>query len=438
MRILKRTKRFLTARSTVLVLLILLTAAMTAAVVIDQTSRFRIDGDMADGGASPSRLAEILGLSHVFSTWWFAALGVGFVASLFLSTFDQLAAARARMRHLPPGVEGGARCTVAREEVEKVLAREGYRRVAEGPGSARYVKFWPGYWGNFLLHFGMTISVLFALVYVMTEHRVILRAVSGEGAPVVAGAHPERRGLLAWPLRLPARLKLVRLEPSFYDNDRLKDLASHLALVDERGAAEDVRVAVNDQRRHAGMLLYQLQKFGSAFQVRFRDFDGEEFDLLMPLPSPPKREEAGYGTFRLEPGRLTVKAKYHPSADRSTMLATNPQLVLRLQDGELAVAEATLLPGQQARLGRYEVRLTSVETWTDILFEGSQGTVGIFFGFAVLLLGGVLTFFGAPRETLLQFAGTGVVLAWRTTRFPDLYGEERDRILALCTGGPES
>jgi hypothetical protein len=120
------------------------------------------------------------------------------------------------------------------------------------------------------------------------------------------------------------------------------------------------------------------------------------------------------------------------------MLATNPQLVLRLQDGELAVAEATLLPGQQARLGRYEVRLTSVETWTDILFEGSQGTVGIFFGFAVLLLGGVLTFFGAPRETLLQFAGTGVVLAWRTTRFPDLYGEERDRILALCTGGPES
>jgi hypothetical protein len=435
MRTLSRVRSFLTTRSTVLVLILLLTAAMVAAVAFRQAGGITGDGahPALAGGTRPHALVELLGLNHVFSTWWFATVAFLFSASLALSTLDQLGIARARTSHLPPDRDDGARCAIPRDEVLAVLAREGYRKLAEGPGRARFVKHRAGYWGQFLLHLGMTVTVLFAVVYVLTEHRVLLRVVSGAPAAVEPPPGAVRRGLLAWPMDLPRVVTLLRVEPSFWPDDHVKDVASALVFKDATGKSEDFRVAINDQQRYRGIVVYQRTAFGHAFAVRLEDDRGAARALTLPFPFPARRDAASYASFPLD-GGLLLKAKYYADASRARIEPENPQLVLRLYDGDRLVEETSLTAGTTGRLGPFEVRLTAVDWWTDLLFEGSRGTAGIFTGFGVLLLGAALTFFAVPREAVVRETPAGCTIAWRTTRFPDLYVEERDRILSRCTG----
>jgi hypothetical protein len=427
---LKRTKTFLTARATVLVLILLLTAGMIAAVVVPQTGP---SAASARAGAPLPSLVERLGLTHVFSSWWFAAPAIVFVVSLVLSSFDQLRACRARMRRLP--AEGsGMPCASSRERIEEVLAREGYRRLAQGPGGTRYVKFWLGYWGSALLHLGMTCSALFALTYALTENRVSVQAVSGIGVSAGQSAGVEGRGLLARPLPLPARMTLFTVEPEFGDDDHLEDVASRWVFTDDEGTSRDVRVGVNDYQHYRGLVVYQLTRFGNAFQLELRNGPGGDLDLTLPLPMPARRDVAGYGKFQVDGGRLRLDAKYYANADRSRLVPADPRLFLRLYDGERLLEETALSSGQVARLGPYDVKLAAVGWWTELLFEGSLGTAGIFTGFALLLCGGLLSFFTVPREAIVRTTPAGCTVDWRAARFLELYREERDRILSRCGG----
>lgn len=432
---LKRLRATLTARSTVLVLLLALAAAMLVAALVPQGGLDVAPG--ASGGAAarptPGGAVRLLGLDHVFSTPWFAAIALAFVASLTLSTLEQTRAASARMRR-PPGEGVGAPSALSAAELERVLSRERYRRVASVPGRARYVRQWQGYWGNPLLHAGMTITALFAVVYVLTEHRAILHLISGRTNPFPEGSVPARRGLLARDLPVPAEIDVRGVEPTFGANDQLVDLGSDLILTDSKGRSSELRVAVNAYGRYRGAIVYQLVKYGHAFGLELSEPGGAPVDLPIEMAFPEKRGSASYVNWPLEGGRI-LKAKYYASADKSQLVSDRPELVLRLQEGERILGEATLLEGQSAPLGAWTVRLASVGWWTEILFEGSLGTSGIFAGFAILLLGGALVFFAVPREVVVSEGPEGCTVWWRATRFPDMFRDEGERVLSRCAGG---
>ncbi|MBT1074223.1 cytochrome c biogenesis protein ResB [Geobacter grbiciae] len=434
---LKSIKTFFTARFTVMALLLLFAASLTVANIVPQSGALQPGGGMGQPVAEASRsfLVNVLGLHHVFSTWWFVALSALFVISLLFSTVEQFRISRARMFQLPfgGGVVGGP-CVLSAEQVQKLLGREGYRRFADGPGGTRYVKASVGHWGSFLLHFGMTLTVLCVLIYVLTEHRVIVRAVAGERIVLKEGGYAERRGLLGRSLPLPAAIALVRLEPEFWEEDQLKALTSNLVFFDRHNAPRDIQVALSHKKPYRGLIVYQQSAFGNAFLLKFRGGPSGGFDKVLHLPMPPRRDRASYGTFPLDEGRYILKAKYYANADKSRIMPDTPQLILRLYDGEQFVAETSLSNDQAVPLGPYTVRLAGINWWTDILFEGSRGTAGIFTGFALLLCGGVLAFFIVPREVVLRRTEAGYTVSWRATRFPEFYREEGDRILALCKG----
>lgn len=437
---LKRLRAALVARSTVILLLALLTTAMAIAAVVPQggldTAAGAVNPTRGDAktATSPGAVVAALGLDHVTSTPWFAALAVLFVSSLALSTLDQLRLARSRTFQLPrEEAEGAIGSTLAEGEIRSILRGAGYRRLSGAEDRSRHVRHWQGYWGNFLLHAGMTVVVLFSVVYVITEHRAILHVVAGRPSPMEPGGYPVKRGLLARELPFPASVSLYKVEPRFGTNDQLIDVASQLIFTDGQGDSSDVRVAVNDLQRYRGITLYQLVKYGHAFWLRVADGTGTSRELLLEMAFPGERGGASYVNEPLEGGRL-LKAKYYASADRSRLLSDDPQLVLRLQDGDLLLGEATLQEGQVASLGPLSVQLLGVDWWTEILFEGSLGTSGIFAGFGVLLVGAALIFFVVPREVIVRSGAEGTTVQWRSTRFPEMYREEGDRIVALCIG----
>lgn len=421
---LKRLGGLLTARTTVVVLLVLLAAAMTVAAVVPQRA------GPPGPDAAPAGLVDALGLTHVFSTPWFGVLAGLFVAALALSTVEQLRLARARTFLAPPARIDGTPSPLGRPDVEAILREEGYRALAADASATRLVRGWSGYWGSFCLHAGMTTTALFAIAYVLTEHRVVLHVTSGRG--VAPGDVSAERGLLARDLPLPVEVNLYRVEPAF-SAGALVDVASRLVFTAADGAAREVRVAVNDYQDYRGLTVYQLQRFGNVFALEVEAEAGPS-EIALELPYPEKPGVASYGERPL-PGGQVLKAKYFPGADRSRLEPGEPELVLRLQDGDRVVGEATLREGDAARLGPLSVRLARVGWWTELLFEGSLGTTGIFAGFAVLLLGAVLAYFAVPREVVVRDAPGGCTVQWRAARFADMYTEERDRILGRCTGG---
>ena len=427
----ERLRNLLTARVTVLALLVASVAVMTVAAVVPQV------GLEADGGVGLSRqssrwteLSASLGLDRVFSTRWFAALALLFVVSLALSALEQLRLARARTFLIPPegSGQGATESTLSVGEVSAVLREEGYRRLSDAPGRSRYVRHWHGYWGAFLLHAGMVVTVLFSATYVLTEHRAKVRVASGGPTSLADAVIAAKRGLFARDVPLPAELSLYRVEPTFGANDQLVDVASEVVFRDGRGTPRDVRVAVNDYQDYQGVVVYQLVKFGNVFDLHARDEAGRGSEVRVRLAYPQKRDVPSYGTEPLGDGR-TLKVKYWPRGDRSGMALADPELVVRLYDGERLLGEASLREGEEAQLGGTAVRLVRVGWWTELLFEGSLGTTGIFVGFGVLLAGGVLAFFVVPREVVVRAHPGGCTVVWRTARFADMYEDERARLL---------
>lgn len=429
----KRVRAALTARSSVLLLLLLLACAMTAAAVVPQTAREAMAGEAQEVRPAAAAM-RALGLDRVFSTPWFGALAALFVASLSLSTLDQLVLARARLRKPPAAGDKGVECALPAAAVREVLSAEGYRLVSTAAGRSRYVRHRHGHWGNFLLHAGMTLTVLFAVTYVLTEHRARFHLASGRTNVLEPGSFPVVRGLFARPMPLPSEVNLRRVEPVFGPNDQLVDVSSAVVFTQADGTSRELRVAVNDCQQYRGTTVYQLVKYGHVFYVELEDVSGARAVVTLEMPFPEKRASASYVNEPLEGGR-TLKAKYYASADRSQLLSDRPQLVLRLVEEERVVGELTLLEGESGALGPWRVTLAHVGWWTELLFEGSLGTAGIFTGFAVLLLGAVLTFFVVPREVIVREKPAGTTVEWRATRFSDMYGEERDRIVSRCGGG---
>jgi hypothetical protein len=434
---LKRARTALTARTTVIALLVAIAGAMATAAIIPQGG-LEAEGALPAAPVATSRWSaaiSLAGLDHVFSSFWFAALVGLFVVSLSLSTLEQLRLARARTFHPPPrAASADERASILSPgELGGVLRRAGYRRMAGDGTASRWVKHAWGYWGTFILHLGMTVTALFASTYVLTEHRAKLQVASGRPEALAPGTYAVKRGLLALDIPLPAEVTLYRVEPTFGANDQLVDLASDLVFRDRGGRSRDVRVAVNAYEDYGGIVVYQLVKFGNVFELEVSDEAGGRSELPVRIAYPMKRGEASYANQDLGGARV-LKAKYYPRADRAGMLLADPELILRLVDGDRLLGEATLREGQLSPLGPWSVRLARVGWWTEILFEGSLGTTGIFTGFAVLLLGGVLSFFAVPREVLVRAGPEGARVVWRTARFPEMYREEGEALLARLAG----
>lgn len=396
-------KRFLLKRSVVLGLIILLAACLTA--------------------------ANLFPGIRLFASWWFGVVFFVFLLSLLLSTIDQFRLAQAKVSAMPGPGKNGAGAAAIDDGFLRFLKQQGYKKLAGNDDVLRYGKGSWGYWGNFILHLGMIVTVLSSAIYVATEHRTILRVVAGVRTDPAAAIQAERKGLLSSELQLPSALTLERIEPTFWENGQLKTLSSEFTFFDASGRPERVTIAVSDKLPYRGMKVYQQSDFGTVFLVEFRE-GARAFRLPLALPLPNKPGAAAYGNFDLDDGRYKLKAKYLADIAAAELLPKNPVLTLRLFEGDTLVGESAFMMNGRGRLGPYAVALLDVSMWTDVLFDGSRGIPGIFAGFFLLLLGGGLGYFVIPREVLLVKGGEGYSVSWRASRFADFYREEGDRILS--------
>jgi hypothetical protein len=426
--------KFLTSRSTVIALFSAICVALLIASAVPQRASL--------GGKIPPWveklpeglrfLSTLLGLDNIVGSGWFAVLVTLFWISLVVSTLSQYRAARTLANQLPPAAvpQESVRIGATPATIAGVARESGYRPAGVAGGIQRYVKNRIGYWGNFLLHVGLVTAVFFSLVYVLTQHRVLLRLTGQELTRLSSGNVQELRGVMAQQRKLPYSVVLNTMEPRFWGNDKLEHLASELYFTGEPGGEpRRVDVALSDKSHYGPFIVYQVNAFGRTFDLEFISERGEIHRERLYLPYPPRRDAAGYGEMAIPGTDLLLKGKFYADAERKSMKLNEPPLTLRLNRGKELLGEVPLTIGAAGRLGPFRVRLAQSEWWTDILLDGTRGTFGIFAGFALILAGVLCSYCLVPREIIVRESDGEVTVQHVVRRFAQFYGEEFDEIM---------
>jgi cytochrome c biogenesis protein len=432
--------KFITARSTVISLLIAVAGALLLASSLPQQASL--------GGKTPpwvARLPEGLGflasalsLDNIVGSTWFAVLIALFWCSLAVSTASQFSATRALSRRVPPAAlpPGCSPVELPPEEFARLARAAGYLPAGSAPGVQRFVKHRAGYWGNFLLHIGLVTAVLCSLVYVLTQHRVLVRLVGQQITTLSDDNILEVRGILPQKDGLPYSALLKAVTPRFWPNDKLQYLSSELYFTKRPGGDPTrVEVALSDKSRFGSYLVYQANAYGRAFDLELVPAAGSTRRVRLFLPYPGRRDLAGYGELALEGTGYLLKAKFYASAGKGSMQLDQPPLTLRLYRGKDLVQQAMLTGGEPSTLGPFTVRLAGSEWWSDILLDGSRGTAGIFAGFAIILCGVLCSYCLIPREIIVRQNGGALQVQQVVRRFAGLYREEFDDLLQKTREG---
>jgi hypothetical protein len=433
--------KFLTARSTVIALFIAISAALLFASSVPQRSSL--------GGKTPEWvgrlpdsllfLSTLLGLDNIVGSVWFAVLVALFWLSLVTSTVSQFTAARALIHRIPPAAvpEESIRIGIDQASFAELARAAGYRPAGSAAGVHRFVKNRIGYWGNYLLHIGLVTAVFFSLVYVLTQHRVLIRLTGQEITRVTSEKVQEMRGVMPLQQGLPYSIVLKTLVPRFWQNDKLEHLSSELYFTDQPGDdPRRVDVALSDKSRHGPFLVYQASAYGRAFDLEFESAGGGIHRERLFLPYPPKRNVAGYGEMAITGTDFLLKGKFYADTNRKTMELNSPPLTLRLYRGKELQGEVTLTSGAREQLGPLAVRLVQSEWWTDVLLDGTHGTGGIFTGFALILAGVLSSYCLVPREIIVREMDGKLYVQHVVRRFAQFYREEFDGLIQnACNRG---
>jgi cytochrome c biogenesis protein len=438
-----KASKILTSRSTVIALFSAISAALLVASSVPQRASL--------GGKTPPWVGRLpdglkflstsMSLDNVVGSGWFALLVALFWLSLLVSTVSQFKAARAQSRRLPkPALPAGCvRVAIALPAFDRLAKASGYRLAQSGDGVHRYVKNMVGYWGNFLLHVGIVTAVAFSLIYVLTQHRVLVRLVGQEITGLSAENVREMRGV--WPLqdRLPNSVVLKTVQARFWQNDKLEYLSSELYFTDRPGNdPRRVDVALSDKSQFGPYIVYQANDFGMAFDLELVSQKGEVYRERLYLPYPNRRDAAGYGETELMGTDFLLKGKFYADAQRKTMQLNSPPLTVRLYRGKELQGEVAVTPGKNSQLGPFAVRLAHSDWWTDIMLDGTFGTAGIFAGFALILAGVLSSYCLVPRELIVREGEGALYLQHEVRRFALFYREEFEDIIKAAGKTGES
>ncbi len=423
-------KRFFLSRTTIIGLILSALTAVTLSALIPQSFLTSSERMLAWQTAHPfaERLSELFGLHRIYMHPAFAVILGGVTISLALSTWNQFLTAWRRTFNPERGISNGECFSVPGTVADSCrrLAAKGYYRLGGTAEEVLLVRHPWGYWGNTLLHLGMMVTIAAALFIALTQQRGVIhlveRAIRQPSEPLLMEEH----GLLAKPLLLPQALRLDRIEYSFGPNHAVRQVASTLSFLTDSGTSETKTVEINRILSQRGIRYYQGVEFGHAFFVEVISRTGDNRLYQLQIQHPETPDKPSYNDYQdlLGDGCL-VRAKYWVDAERESFDNVNPLLMLRLDCRGEEMGQFPIKVGEDGSIGPYKFHLLAFAPWSRLIVVNLSGMPGIFLGFFIICLGGVLHYFTTPREAWVCNTTAGETgICWRATKFAGFYREE--------------
>jgi cytochrome c biogenesis protein len=423
-------KRFFLARSTILSGIILAVGAMLVGSVIPQAILLTPGGLEKWHADYPwlAPQAERLGLTHLYVHPAFALIIAFAFISLLLSCIEQVKAAWQRTfaaMPLPGGGTSEFTTAAAEPEIARLLRSAGYLRIGGG-SPQRYLCHPWGLWGNCLLHAGMVLVIAASLWIALTQQRGMLQLAEGDVYRPDQPWTSSETGLLAPPLTLDESVRLEKLSYDYWPAYGVKTLTSSITFLRGATPVAERLVEINSILSYRSLRVYQSNDFGHAFYLEIIGPAGKKQLVQFLINHQERPELAAYNVFPdVLGGGDTLRTKYYVDDQKLSLTRESPLLVLRLDRAGREQGQLPLKLGSAGSLGPYQFRLLKITRWGSLIFVRLAGMEGVFFGFAIIILGGILNYFTPPREVALRKdpAG-GTLVSWRALKFPGFYQDE--------------
>jgi len=434
-------KRWMTARRLSLGLIIALAGMMYVSTLIPQAVDSAPDqlGAWRRGHAYLLWLVDGARLHRIYSQPWFAATILLAATALAISSWDQFAAARRKLRSAETG-GGEEMAASAAEHTLRSAARSRHYLCfrAAAPGRLKFIRNPWGYFGNLSLHIGMVLVAGASLYAALTARQGVLILVEGEWRDNRQAWNASEHGILAAPLSLPGAIRLDKVRVRFGAKNQPAEVSSDITIAEADGRTESFTATINRIAGYRGLRVYHASQYGDAFALEFIDAQGNTHFEKLPIQQPLGPAKAGYGDFGLRWSPHALSAKYFADVNQRSMTGATPLLVMRLIDRGREISRVSLTPGGSALLGDYRVRLLGVEKWAKLIFVDIGGIPVIFAGFAVIMLGGLVHYMAPPRELIAVRQEDGTYRVWwKAPAFREFFVDERDELTeALRKGHP--
>jgi cytochrome c biogenesis protein len=365
----------------------------------------------------------LLGLDHVYRTWWFLALLILFGSSLTICTFTRqfpaLKAARKwKFYDQPRQFEKLALSAeidqALLETLAPLLQKKRYRLFQEGHKLyAR--KGIAGRIGPIVVHAAMLITLAGAIYGAMTGFFAQELVPSGQTFQVTnifdAGPWSAAQIPKDW------SVKVNRFWIDYTPDGTIDQFYSDLSVLDKAGEPVDRKtIYVNQPLRYRGVTFYQADWAIAAIRVRFNN--SPVLELPMSLLDTGGKGRV-WGTW--------VPTKPDLSAGVS-ILAKDLQGTVLIYDtaGKLI---STVREGMSTEVNGVTLAIDSVVGSTGLQIKADPGIPIVYLGFGLLMVGVMMSYFSHSQIWALAIEGEGLYFGGRTNRAQVAFEREIVEIL---------
>ena len=399
-------------------LLPVLTDLRLAIVMLLVIAAFSITGTVIEQGQSPAfyqanypehpalfgfltwKVIQVIGLDHVYRTWWFLALLILFGTSLTACTFTRqlpsLKVARRwkfydqprQFQKLALSAEfDNASLTVLPE----ILQKRKYKVFQENDNTLYARKGIVGKLGPIIVHIGIVLTLLGSIFGAMTGFMAQEMVPSGETFQVKniidAGPFAAAQVPKDWSVRVN------RFWIDYTPAGGIDQFYSKMSVLDAKGEEVDNKtIFVNQPLRYKGVTFYQTD-WGIA-AVRVRVNKSPIFQLPM-APLDTKGKGRIWGTW------IPIKPDL---SEGVSLLAKDLQGMVLIYDSKGKLAD-TLRTGMTTQVNGVTLSLLDVVGSTGLQIKADPGIPIVYTGFATLMAGVVMSYFSHSQIWALQKDG---------------------------------
>jgi cytochrome c biogenesis protein len=388
---------------------------------------FSITGTVIEQGQSPAfyqanypehpalfgfltwKVIQVVGLDHVYRTWWFLALLVLFGTSLTACTFTrQLPALKGARRwkyyEEPRQFQKLALSaeldTASINSLTPVLQNRRYKIFQEKDGILYARKGIIGRIGPIIVHIGIVTILLGGIWGAMTGFIAQEMIASGDTFQIqnVIDAGP-----LAAPVPKDWSVRVNRFWIDYTPTGGIDQFYSDMSVLNNQGQEVDhKKIFVNQPLRYHGVTFYQTDWGISAVRVRLNK--SPVFEITMSLLDT-KGKGRIWGTW------IPTKPDL---SEGVSVLAKDLQGMVLIYDAQGKLVD-TVRRGMSTQVNNVTLKIVDVVGSTGLQIKADPGIPIVYVGFAVLMLGTVMSYFSHSQIWALQ-TGDRLYIGGKTNR----------------------
>ncbi|TAK36647.1 MAG: hypothetical protein EPO21_01910 [Chloroflexota bacterium] len=432
--------RLLRSRELALVLLGVILVGAVSGTLVPQKALVS-PADFQNWQTEHARWAELangLGLTRVYNSWWFLTLlGLLFLSLLVCTVSNCRRTWRIdRHRHreecdVPRSVRrDGGHLTIQMSDTQQpqptsdahplvhapfqrasvVLRQVGYRVRPVASGSALFAgKRRYGIWGSAIFHLGLMIVLLGGAYSGGGKMAGYFELAEGQTFTEQRGGYLQiDEGPLFREQHASFRLRLDQLHTRYWDNGTLREMSSAVTVQAPSGETRTALLGPGRPLSFLGASIYQANQHGFAVLLSLKDAAGNTISSgFVNFATPSEPTHPATNRFPLPGVSLQAEADFYPAPQAEALDVENwsqarpdeSWLYLFLRDEqERLVFQGPLALGDSITFNGYALSFKQVSRWAGFPVVRDPGLPIIFTGFGLCILGAAIIYLWVPRR----------------------------------------